>query len=497
MQAQTASSLRSVLGDWRSQSPAHRALADRLRLLVLDGRLPANTRLPAERDLAVALSISRTTVSAAYDHLREAGIVRSRRGAGSWTALPAADATSRAVPSAVASSPLPTPLSTLTSVADGDDVLDLAHGASYAPCGTLQAATSVACAKLVEHLRTHGYDPYGLPALRQAIAHRYTQRGLPTDATQIMITSGSQFAWVLLLRTLASSGERVLIEQPTYPAALDAIQRAGLRPVSVDFAPDGTWDLAALSSEVAQSAPRLAYLIPDFHHPTGACMDIAQRNELVRIARRSRMTLVIDETMAEIALDHPALPPVGGSDPSGADDAVIHTGSLGKTFWGGLRIGWIRANEDIIRRLGIVRATFDMASPLLEQLVSVELLADFDSFVPSRLDWLRQQREHALTTLSRRFPRWRANRPPGGPSLWVELDEPISSALTLAAASRGLLLAAGPRFSANPDAAAAFEYRLRLPYTLESDALEVAFDRLADTYAVVTGNGSAAPAPIA
>ncbi|MCW2503184.1 MAG: PLP-dependent aminotransferase family protein [Actinomycetia bacterium] len=444
--------LSRILGDWKGTDAAYAGLAARIRLLVLDGRLPLQTRIPAERELATALGVSRTTVAAAYERLRDEGFLISRRGSGTWTAVP--ETGHRGGPHTA-------------SLAPGAP-LDLAHAAPSAPVEILHQAASSAVAQLARYLPTHGYDPYGLSPLRVAIADRYTARGLPTSPEQILVTGGAQAAISLVLRMLAKPGDRIAVEHPSYANALDAIARAGCRAVPFGFTTPG-WDLDMLAATIRQAVPRLAYLIPDFHNPTGRCMDAGQRTELAELARRTRTPLVIDETIAELGLDFPAPPPV-----SDAGGLVLHVGSASKTFWGGLRIGWLRASAQLVGQAATVRAAVDTASPVFEQLVTAELLRRTDEILPARLDDLRARRGHLLTLLHDQAPGWRAPVPPGGLSLWTDLGAPTSTAITVAARRQGLLLAAGPRFGLD----GAFENYLRLPYTLTIPELDVAFARL-------------------
>jgi DNA-binding transcriptional MocR family regulator len=460
--------LARILGDWRGNDAAYTGLASRIRLLVLDGRLPLHTRLPAERELADTLEVSRTTVAAAYERLRADGYLRSRRGAGTWTDLPTTGRQRG-----------PAPRATLSA----DDVIDLAHAAPSAPVEVLHQAADAAVAQLARYLPTHGYDPLGLAPLRIAVADRYSARGLPTTPDQIIVTSGAQSAFALVLSLLASPGDRVLVEHPTYPNVLDAIARAGCRAVPVGFTGTG-WDLEMLATTFRQAAPRLGYLIPDFHNPTGRCMNPAQRRELVELAQRTRTPLVIDETVAELGLDHPAPPPVAVHDSAGM---VITTGSTSKTFWGGLRIGWLRAPAAMIRRVAAVRASADLASPVFEQLATVELLRHAEETIALRQETFRERRDHLVNLVRTRLPGWRVSVPPGGLSLWVDLGAPISSALAVAAERYGVQVSAGPRFGLD----GAFEQYLRLPYTLPTAELDSAVERLAAAAASVPATATA------
>jgi DNA-binding transcriptional MocR family regulator len=462
-----ARSFARLLGDWRPPGGKGLAgaLADRIRLLVLDGRLPLRTRVPAERELAAALDVSRTTVAAAYDALREAAVLQSRRGSGSWTQLP--PVAGGAVASSVPFSP------------QGDKMLfDLAHAAMPAPSAELRAAAAGAVHDLDAHLGGHGYDLLGVAALRMAIADRYTARGLPTTPDQVMITSGGQNAIALVVTALADPGDRVLVEHPTYPNALAALATRGVRPVPVPMAPaedrTGRWDLDLITSTMRDAAPRLAYLIPDFQNPTGALLDAAGRERLVDLARRTGTPLVVDETLAELPLDGQQVVPLaayGGA----ADSALVLTiGSASKPFWGGLRVGWIRSSAPMVRRLAAERAALDFGNPVIEQLVAARLLADVEGVIAARRTELGAARDHLLGRLAAAFPGWTPSRPSGGLSLWVDLAEPVSSRLTIAARRHDVLLAAGPRFGLD----GAFERQIRLPYTLRRDRMDEAIRRL-------------------
>src|SRR4051812_18945761 len=403
--------LARLLGAWRSARPGYLALAAAIRLLILDGRLPLRTRLPGERDLAAALGVSRTTAAAAYATLRDEGFLQSRRGAGSWTSLPA---DRRAAPAAIATPPEP-------------DVIDLSAAATAAPEGALHRALAAATAELPRHLPGSGYDAVGLPALRAAIADRLGARGAPTAPEQVLVTAGAQHAFALLLRVLAGPGDRVLVDHPTYPNALDAVRAAGARPVPVALAPDG-WDLDMLEATLRQSAPRLAYLIADHHNPTGLTLDAAGRAQAVALARATRTPLVFDETMAELALEPDAAPPapVAAHDPAG--ETVVTIGSASKAFWAGLRIGWIRASPTLVGRLALARAALDLGSPIVEQLVATELIAGAEPVLAAQRAALRARRDALATAVRATLPAWRFAVPAGGLSLWVQLDAPRSSA---------------------------------------------------------------------
>jgi DNA-binding transcriptional MocR family regulator len=457
-----APALAALLGDgWRRPGEAAHALADALRGLVVDGRLAARTRIPSERALSSELGVSRGSVSRAYDRLREDGFLVSARGAGSWLTLPAGTGAA------------PAPV-----VPGGDDeprVVDLTIAALPAPDPALTDAVARASAVLPRHLAGHGYLAAGLPDLREAVAARLTTRGLATSPDAILVTAGAQHALHLLLGLLVAPGDRVLVDAPAYPRTLAAIRAARARAVAVPLGATG-WDADAWAGTVRAAAPRLAVTVPDFHNPTGLTMRAAEREALALTCARAGTVLVADETCAELRLDGPALPPPLGAFGGRAGSATITIGTLSKSAWGGLRIGWIRATPRIVRELAALRAHIDMAGPVLDQLVAVELLADWDAVLASRRVLLRARRDALLAALAEHAPQWSVRRPNGGISAWVRLPTPDATRLAAAAAADGIALTPGPAFSVD----GTFEHHVRLPFTLAPDTLRDAVERLAE-----------------
>jgi DNA-binding transcriptional MocR family regulator len=448
-----------LLGDWRRGGPAAERLAATLRTLVLDGRIPAGTRLPAERTLAGGLGLSRATVTAAYDRLRSDGYLLSTLGAGSWVTIPAVrrQALDDAPPAE----------------------LDLTIAALPAPPRIIELAEA-AVAKLPAWLDHHGYSPLGLAPLREAIASRYSERGLPTSAEQILVTAGALQAIELTIRALLPRGRNVLVEVPSYPAALDALRRGGARLRPVPVSPAG-WDLHQLEAVAARHAPALSYLIPDFHNPTGALMDEGDRRRVLAALGRGEGHLVIDETFAELNLDGAQLPPPFAA--VGASARVVTVGSLSKAAWGGLRVGWARAEPALIRRLAAARAGLDLSSPVLEQLMAVEALGEFEAMLAERCGLARSRRSALIDALAEQLPRWSHSHPSGGLALWVKLPQPIATSLSVMAREHGLALTPGPRFAAD----GLLERHLRLPFTARPAELERAVRLMAEIAPTVSG----------
>ena len=426
-------------------TPAYRGLADALRLLVADGRLAVGTRLPSERDLTAALGVSRTTVTRAYAELRDRGYLASRQGSGSVVALPADAAGHR---SGTALQPSADSLS--------GDAIDLTCASMGAPAGTVTAYEH-AVAALPAYLSGTGYHPLGLAELREALADRFTQRGLATTPDQIMVTSGALAGLAVTARALLSPGDRVMVESPSYPNAIDTLRRSGARAVGLPVDRDG-WDIGGAEAALRQTAPRAAYLIPDFHNPTGLLMDDEQRHALGRALAGTHTIGIVDETMVDLAHDPTLVMP---RPLASHHRQTVTLGGASKSFWGGLRVGWIRAPRDLMPSLVSARLTLDLGAPVLEQLVLTELLARRDEILADRRTRIVRTRDALMTALRSRLPQWEFREPEGGLCLWAELPEPLSTSLCAAADRRGVILAPGSQFA--PEGG--LERFLRLPFT--------------------------------
>lgn len=456
------------LGNWRTSTqsgPAYLGLADAIRLLIVDGRVPVGSRLPSERALAESLRVSRTTVTAAFAQLRDDGYLHARRGARSTTALPAAG-------------PIPTEATTPT--------VSLAEAAMAAPGTAVLEAFADAARDIAPYLREPGHEVMGVVPLRAAVAERYCARGLPTDPSQIMVTTGAQHAIGLILASHTRPGDRVLVEQPTYHGALTAIATAGARAVPVALTEDG-WELDAVQAALRQLAPSLAYLIPDSHNPTGFTMPAAERKRLGRLISDTRTRTIIDESIADMWIDEAPPEPLAAA--VARDDLVLTVGSMSKSFWGGLRVGWIRAEPATLAAIAAIRPSVDLGTPILEQLAAARLLTAHAEVLPERREMLCARREFLVTLLARELPDWQPGRGRGGMSLWVRLPAPMSTALSAAAMRLGLNVPAGPRFGVE----GTLERFIRLPYALPEPELEAAVQLLVRAWHSITGTLSAPP----
>jgi DNA-binding transcriptional MocR family regulator len=287
-----------------------------------------------------------------------------------------------------------------------------------------------------------------------------------------MITLGAQHAISLLAKALLRRSDTALVEAPSYPHAYEALKSAGRRLVPIAVHAREGWDDDGLDQAFQRARPALAYVMPDFHNPTGAVMRASQRERLMAMAARYGSVVLADETMAELRMDGVAESPLASYGPA------VLIGSLDKTVWGGLRIGWIRAGGDMIRRLEQVRYANDLGTPILEQLIALEMIGNYDELLRFRAVQLAEGRRHLENMLQEHLPQWDVPHVSGGLSTWVNIGQPISSQLALAARDRGLLLGAGPRFGIG----GVFERFLRLPFSYPAEETRRAVKILAESW---------------
>lgn len=462
----------ALVGDF-DRSPAYAGLADALTVLIGDGRIPDGVRLPSERDLTAALGVSRTTVTRAYAILRDTGYAEARHGSGTYTRVPGDR--SRVLDRA------------LTPRRDrhDSDLIDLACAATSAPPG-IAAAYAEAASQLPAYLGGIGYYPAGLPDLQEAVAAHYASRGLPTDPEQIVVTPGALSAAAIVARALSGPRDRVLVESPVYPNAVRAITNGGARAAAAAVDPAG-WDLDVVAAALDDVRPSLAYLIPDFQNPTGHLMTDAERERYAGLVRRAGVVPIVDEAHAALALDGQAMPlPFAAHAP-----ATVTIGSASKMFWGGLRMGWIRAPHARVDELVQARSGLDLGAPVLEQLVLAHLLADPAPVMAAHLDRLREQRDTLLAALDEHLPTWQYHRPGGGLAVWCRLPAANATAVAIAAEARGLIVTPGPVFAVE----GGLDRFIRIPWTGRSDILSTAVERLAEADAATSSRSTPTPRP--
>jgi DNA-binding transcriptional MocR family regulator len=467
MASRTKNSIEAMLGPWsEGPGPLHRKLTDAIRHAVDVGYIAVDERLPSERELALRLAVSRSTVVAAYDALRAEGLLESRQGSGtrvcaSFRATRPADIDHRLSP-------------VYRSLLDSrDDLISLACAVFPSHPLVREALHDVVDQESDKLLLQLGYTPAGLPELREALAEMHTARGVPTTPDQIVVTTGAQQAVGLAGALFVRPGDDVVVESPSFAGTLDAFRTRGARLVCADVIDDDGVDVDAVIAQVRSRQPSAVYVMPSFHNPTGALMAEWRRRKLADLAVAEGVPIIEDNALENAPLeDDDLLPPIAAFAPP--DAPILTAGSLSKIAWGGLRIGWLRGPLHLIERIAELKAMFDLGSPLFDQAVAVRLVPRLDELRNDQRVRLRRNLELVGQLLTEHLPDWEWRRPRGGPSVWVRLPLGSAAAFSQVALRYGVEIIPGESMSP------ASEHRdyVRFPFTAEPPVLEETIRRL-------------------
>jgi len=307
----------------------------------------------------------------------------------------------------------------------------------------------------------------GDAGLRAAIAARLSARGLPTHADDVLVTSGSQQALTLAAAVLIDPGDRVLVEEPSYLAALQAFQLAGAEVVPVACDDDGL-DPDAVAAAAAEHGARLLYTIPTFHNPTGRTLSLERRLALAAVAERHGLWLIEDDPYGELRYRGEPLPSLATLP--GAEDRTLALSTLSKVAAPGLRIGWARTPAALRPPLVVAKQAADLHSSTIDQAAAARWLATVE--LDAHLGVLRaeygRRRDALLDGLAAALPPGSVhNRPEGGMFVWARLPDGWDAEQLLARAlARDVAFVPGfPFFAGEPDRAA-----LRLSFTTHPPA---------------------------
>jgi DNA-binding transcriptional MocR family regulator len=460
------------LHDWPDGSgPMYHRLARAMERLLRSGEVAEGARLPAERLLASALQVSRTTVAAAYEVLEDARMVQRRHGSGTYV-------------HGVPTPPPPAPRDAMlmrslerNEIFDGlldppEDLLDFRAAALQQSDGIPRAVIDAFAEDLATAAGGHGYVPAGLSRLRAEVARRHTAQGLPTTAEEVLITTGAQQAIALITMLHLRADDRVVTEALTHTGAIDLFTSTGAAIVTVPVSREGA-DVAAIADRLAEG-PRMLYLVPSIHNPVGSVMPARHRRHLAAVlAEHPDVVVISDDTLADTWRDRRPPPPLASYP--GAE-RVLHTGSLSKLLWPGLRIGWVRGPAAEIRRLARLKALSDLGTSIPSQLLALHLLALGEEHEDRRRALLAARGRHLEGLLARWLPSWSFEPPEGGLCLWVRLPDGASARdLAIRASRQGLAVAPGSIQS--PDGL--YADHLRLPYGWPEEVQDEAVVRLA------------------
>jgi 2-aminoadipate transaminase len=442
-----------------SHIPLYEQIASQVREMIGRGVLRVGDRLPANRELAGALGVNRSTVTTAYDELTADGLISSHVGRGTFvSALPAPH---RIGGDSARPQPSPMPWGALLHSEERSrwlggmlDALPRRQAISFAyglpptelfPLDDFRRATDRVMRRdgreLLQLGVSNGYRP-----LQDYLAGQMALSGAAVGVDEILITNGCQQSLDLISRILLRPGEEVAIENPTYPGALGVFCGRGAKYVGVPVTAQGL-DLDLLEDLLAQRRPKLIYVVPSYQNPTGATMDLKARHRLIELAARARVPIVEDDIYRELRYEGQTLPPLKALDRYGL---VIYVNSFSKIGFPGLRIGWVAAPRIVIDHLNAEKQRSDLHASLLVQAAIWEFVrhgALARHIARSRKAYAAR-RDRMLEALRRYFPadaEW--TRPEGGMAVWVRLPAGInSSQLFLQAAEAGVIFSPGESF---------------------------------------------------
>jgi DNA-binding transcriptional MocR family regulator len=492
----TADDLAGRLLESRARTgPLHRQLSDGLRELIDLGEVPTDALLPPERALAAALSVSRTTVVAAYQTLRQDGLLVRRQGSGTRVRGAAWRGDRETVSARV-----------LSGGNDGDLEGDrLLRG----PRATIDFSTAaLPCLPLVPEVAAtltkedyaalasgpQGYQPRGLRALRERIAAMYAAGGVPTAPDQILVTSGAQQALELIAHGCLTTGDSVVTDAPTYRGALEAFRLANCRIRAVPCDDQGM-DVEQVEQLVDDRRLRLIYVQSCVHNPTGTVLAPGRRRRLARIAEQHQVVVVDDTALAGTLLDGSLL---DGAQPASLaeltrSERILTLGSMSKLYWCGLRLGWIRGSVQVIARLAQMKGVTDLGTSLISQQIAVSLLNRQDEAQTLRRRQLTEGLDILTGLLRTHLPDWTWRTPRGGASLWVRVPTGSVTNFAHVAARYGVAILPGTAFAPGDVAGSMADDHTRLPYVLPTPTLATGVQRLARAWAAYVDGRSGVP----
>jgi GntR family transcriptional regulator/MocR family aminotransferase len=472
--------------DRDSEEPIYRQLIRHIRAQVESGSLPAGTRLPASRDLARQLNISRISVVNAYAELRAEGYLSAHAGRGTFVAGDR-DTSVPQQPASHASSSTPTTeqpslpdrsIREMMRLARKPGVINFSNGSppsEFFPVQNLRDAINTILDR--DGSRALMYEqPEGYAPLRSSVRDYVSALGIRCSTDHILITGGTQQAIDLIVQAVLMEGDLLVTESPTYLGMIDIARtrRVQMRGMCMDE--DGI-RLDVLENFIIDNHPKLIYVMPTFQNPTGAVMPLHRRRQLLTLATEYNVPILEDGVYHEFRYEGEGLPPLKALDETGI---VIHASGFTKNLLPGLRIGYVIADGPHYERIVRVKQAADISTPGLNQR-ALHLMLE-RGVLAQQLERnnheLRRRRDVALNAAARHLPpgsHW--NTPQGGWYLWVELPKagPTAAELFISSIQMGVAYAIGNVFYTNGSGS----YNLRINFAAQKPAdIEEGFKRL-------------------
>ena len=374
--------------DSGSNVPYYKQIYDGYRAAILGGQLRPGDRLPSTRALAAELTISRLPAVQAFEQLLHEGYIEGRAGSGTYVAASIPDELAR--PAASAARKLVAPVRLAEPHERGPFCVSLPALDRF-PLPLWSRLVARHAKRLAIKQMAYG-DAAGHAPLRHAVAdYLRTSRAVRCEADEVLIVSGSQMALQICAFALLPRGSTVCVEEPGYPGARDALARTGARIAPIRVDEEGI-DVEALTAR--KGNVRAVYVTPSHQYPLGTSMSASRRLALLEWARRTGAWIIEDDYDSEYRY---ASRPLGALQ--GLDNAsrVIYIGTFSRVLFPALRLGYLVAPRNLMSAFTRQRESIDLFSPVLEQIVLTEFLAEghFGRHV-RRMRALYEKRRNAL-----------------------------------------------------------------------------------------------------
>lgn len=442
----------------------YETLADEIEASILAGTLRPGDRLPSVRQAAASRRVHASTVFQAYYRLEARGLVRARARSGYYVAAvppPALENASQPDTDSIAVDVGERAFAILKATMRRDVVpLGSAFPSPLLfPLRRLAKTMAATVQKLdprasVDHLHQGNAD------LRRQIALRYLIDGLQVDADELVVTNSAMEALHLALAAVTRPGDAVVVESPTFYAALQALEQRGLRAIEVPTHPREGIELGALAEVLERQRPAACWLMTNFQNPLGSLMPDEKKRALVELLARHDTPLIEDDVYGELYFGTRRPLPSKAYD---RDGRVLHCSSFSKCLAPGYRIGWVAPGRYVQAVARLKLSTTLTASTPAEATIAAYLeQGGYDRHLRKLRQTLATRQDAMLAAIARHFPpATRATRPGGGYFLWLELPPGVDAMeLHRRALAQAISVAPGPIFSSR----ARFERGLRLNY---------------------------------
>lgn len=463
-------------------TPLYQRIGGRIEQAIAQGSLRAGDRLPSVRELARQHGVSIGTALQVYRWLENRGSVQARPKSGCFVAPRAP----------VLPEPLVDPRVDLPSYIALDSVLQefltMVDDPLALPSFHASPARSLLPEAKLQHLmasvnRRHPeyaskFSMAGSAALRHEIARRAVGAGVPLRPEEIVVTNGGMEAMYLALRAVASPGDTILLESPTYFCLLEAIESLGMKALEIPCHPRDGLSVEAVDFATAiPGAVKACVLLPNFPNPLGSLMPVANKRRLVRLLAERDVRIIESDIYGELHFGDQRPPVLKSFD---EHDDVILCSAFTKTVAPGYRIGWVAPGRHF-GRVQSLKFRMNVASPMLQQEVIAQFIRDggYDHHLRRLRAALKSQMQQMADAVARWFPPGtRLSKPQGGMLLWVEMPRHVDSRRVFALArEQHIGVAPGAAFSNGRR----FDHFIRLQYGEPwSPKLEDAIRRLGE-----------------